>query len=104
MFTFGSRSKERSSEPRYRIFKPAYLGFELNIGVPYSSQKLYSACSETLWLLTRPLGSSKSSSDRIDLVGPEPPIEDHTHTYRTGKSSGQNNTEAESGLPEVPLE
>jgi hypothetical protein len=29
-------------------------------------------------------------------------LEDHTHTYRTGSGAGQNNTEAETGAPEVP--
>jgi hypothetical protein len=29
-------------------------------------------------------------------------LEDHTHTYRTGSGEGQNNTEAETGAPEVP--
>jgi hypothetical protein len=28
-------------------------------------------------------------------------LEDHTHTYRTGSGAGQNNTEAETGAPEV---
>ena len=29
---------------------------------------------------------------------------DHTHTYRTGKGQGHNNTEAETGPAEPPLE
>ena len=29
-------------------------------------------------------------------------LENHTHTYRTGKGQGPNNTEAETGLAEVP--
>ena len=31
-------------------------------------------------------------------------LEDHTHTYLTGKGQGHNNTEAETGTTEVPEE
>jgi hypothetical protein len=39
-----------------------------------------------------------------DLEAAVDELSDHTHTYRTGRGRGHNNTEAETELPETPLE
>jgi hypothetical protein len=39
-----------------------------------------------------------------DLEAAVDELSDHTHTYRTGRGRGHNNTGAETGLPKTPLE